>query len=424
MNITLTGVTGALNSGDQELCTGTIRLLHESFPTAQIRGIHRNPELQARHFPQVEWLPQIGASYSTYWAIRRCTNVLELGVAALGAACRHHDCRMLPKSARESYRALTEADLVVGCAGGWLEDHYVSIWTNLVHLSIATANGVPLVFAPQSIGPFNRKASSRLASLVLERAQGIATREQISFDYARAMGLGASNLRLFPDLALFAENADHEGASRLLHKLCGPDIPDLAGTTLMPWSFPGAADPVLEMARYLDKVEAVIRLLHERTGLKTFLMRQIRDDKGYQGDGGLLLKMAARTPECSILCPDYLEPALLRGVIARCQVFWGSRMHSNIFAATQRVPVVTVAYQHKAEGIMQMLGLGDYVVWIDSFQSEHLVDLIQTALAESDSLRAVLDSSFATILPQWEQLKIFIRESASGRPRSAEFPES
>ncbi len=413
VNITLVGVNGALNSGDQELCAGTIRLLRSVFPHARLQGIHRSPELQSRHFPEVEWLPQIGVSYSQNRFLRRWTNATGIGAAAVGAALHLRSGYGLPSEARTSYQAIATADLVVGCAGGWLEDHYVSIWTNLVHLAIATANRVPVFFAPQSIGPFSRPASRRLATWIFRRACGLAVREEISLDYARSMGLGGAKLRLFPDLALFAEQADHAGADALLTKICGSEIPPLAGTTLMPWSFPGSANPADEMTRYLDKVERVTRLLFQRTGMKTLFLRQIRDDKGYRGDGGLLEQMASRTRDCSIVCPDYLEPALLRGMIARCQAFWGSRMHSNIFAATQRVPVVTVAYQHKAEGIMKMLGLGDQVVWIDSFQPEVLVGLIEDALRQHPAIARHLDEKFCALQAEWPQLQEFLRNSVA-----------
>jgi len=416
VKISLLGVNGALNSGDQELCSGTIRLVREVFPETWLRGIHRNPELQARHFPEVEWFRQIGVSYSANRFIKRLANLGGMAAAAGLAAVRMRSGLGLPPEARVAYRAVAGADLVVACAGGWLEDHYVSIWTNLVHLAIATAHGVPIFFAPQSIGPFNRAAARQLAKWVFRRACGITVREEISLDYLRGMGFAGDGVRLFPDLALFAQDADHAGAGELFVRLCGSDPPALTGTTLMPWSFPGSADPAAEMARYLDKVEATTRLLHQRTGMKTLFLRQIREDRGYQGDGALLQQMAARTRDCAIVCPDYLEPPLLRGMIARCRAFWGSRMHSNIFAASQRVPVVTVAYQHKAEGIMRMLGLGDYVVWIDSFEPAQLVGLIEDALARREPLAAHLDARFLELQDQWGVLREFLRECVSQTP--------
>jgi colanic acid/amylovoran biosynthesis protein len=225
------------------------------------------------------------------------------------------------------------------------------------------------------------------------------------------MGVNTDKVQLFPDLALFNSEIDATGAEFVLSQLCDGSIPRLAGTTLMPWSFPGTANPKAEMARYLDKIASVIRLFHARTGIKTLLLRQIRDDRGFRGDGHLIDEMAKRLPAETVCSPEYLEPPLLRGVIARCEVFWGSRMHSNIFAATQRVPVVTVAYQHKAQGIMQMLGLGDNVVWIDSFEPIDLVDRIDAALANVNNIRDTLDSNFSKIEPQWNQLVRFFREA-------------
>jgi len=247
MNIILVGVNGALNSGDQTLCSATLRLLREIYPGAHLSGVHRNPDLQARHFPDVEWLPQIGASFSNNTIRRRFTNLHGLGTTAVHVALRSSSGAALPAAWRHTYQSIARADLVVGCAGGWLEDHYVSIWTNLIHLSIATNNHVPVFIAPQSIGPFRHMLSRRLAGRVLRNAAGVAAREEISQGYARDLEVPEKKLRVFPDLALFEQEADYAEADELIDRLCGPNIPPMTGTTLMPWSFPGSSNPSLEL---------------------------------------------------------------------------------------------------------------------------------------------------------------------------------
>lgn len=231
-------------------------------------------------------------------------------------------------------------------------------------------------------------------------------------EQAKELGVNESRLRLFPDLALFEQSADHEQAEALLRRLCGSDVPPLGGTTIMPWSFPGSSNPAADLNDYLSKVANTAKLVYQKTGLKTLFLRQIRDARGHKGDGELVQKVAAMAGDCGIFAPDYLEPALLRGVIARCQVFWGTRLHSNIFAATQRVPVVAIAYQHKAEGIMNMLGMGEFVVRIDDFQSDGLAQLIAEVVQQREKWRGVLDQKFAKIQPEWEQLKAFLVHSA------------
>lgn len=411
VQIIIVGVNGALNSGDQALCSATTRLVEQAFPGARVLGVHRNPELQGRFFPSVDWLQQIGGSYSTGRMARRFTNLFGLGIAAAHLTVRRHHCWLLPRQFRRTYQAIAGADLVIGCAGGWLEDHYVSIWTNLVHLSIAAAQGVPIFIAPQSIGPFRHRLTRTVAKKVLSGAAGVAVREEISLAQARDLGVPECRLRLFPDLALFEDDADEHQADSLLRQLCGPEPPKLAGTTVMPWSFPGSRDPSAEFERYIGKVETTARMLFQRTGIKTLLLRQIRDDRGFTGDRELVQRVAARTKDCAVPCPEYLEPPVLRGVIARCGAFWGSRMHSNIFAVTQGVPVVTIAYQHKAEGIMRMLGLGDYVVSISDFQPSDLVDLITRAIARRRELREMVSRRLCALQAEWGNLKRFLVES-------------
>ncbi|NJP07613.1 MAG: hypothetical protein HC837_19340 [Chloroflexaceae bacterium] len=68
----------------------------------------------------------------------------------------------------------------------------------------------------------------------------------------------------------------------------------------------------------------------------------------------------------------------------------GTRMHSNIFALTNGVPVVAIGYRHKTMGMMEMLGLERYVIDIAQVDSNTLTALLQAAWNEHATLRAQL----------------------------------
>lgn len=51
-------------------------------------------------------------------------------------------------------------------------------------------------------------------------------------------------------------------------------------------------------------------------------------------------------------------------------------MHSNIFATSMKVPTVAIAYEKKTNGIMETVGLQDYLVEIDEITFEDLMGKI------------------------------------------------
>lgn len=408
--IVLVGVTGALNSGDHALCAAVIRFLREIYPTATLLGIHRDPELQESYFPDVSWLRQIGASNAPNRIKRRMRNLAGLGTAALKSAMRHKTTAWLGACDRPAYEALCAADLVVPCPGGWLEDNHISIWANLVHLNVATAHGVPVFFAPQSIGPFRKACSRRAAARVFSQSKGIALRDQISEDYVRCeLAVRNVPLKTFPDMAFYENEADQAAADVVLGKITGGTVCRLAGTTVLEWSFPGASDSRRALREYLAKVAETARELFCRHQIKTVFLRQIRDAEGYQGDRSIIVGFRSQIGEAGFVCEDFLDPQVLRGVIRRCEVFWGTRLHANIFAMTQFVPVVGIAYQHKTEGIMRMMGQGEYVVQIDRFTVPELIAKIELALVRKAEIVATLATKFGDIQRQRVELGQFLQ---------------
>lgn len=409
--IVLVGVTGVLNSGDHALCAAVIRFLREVYPTAELFGIHRDCALQQGYFPDVCWLRQIGASNAANRIKRRMRNLAGLGTAALKNALSHKSSVWLGRCDRPAYEALCTADLVVACPGGWLEDNHISIWANLVQLNVATAHGVPVFFAPQSIGPF-RKAWSRWAAVRLfSQSKGIALRDPISEDYVRCeLAVRNVPLKTFPDMAFYENEADQAAADVVLRRTTGGALCRLAGTTVLEWSFPGAADPRNALQEYLGKVAETVWELFRRRQIKTLFLRQIRDAEGYEGDRAIIARFRSQIGEAGFVCEDFLDPQVLRGVIRRCEVFWGTRLHANIFAMTQLVPVVGIAYQHKTEGIMRMMGQGEYVVSIDRFTVPDLIAKIELALERKAEIVATLATKFEELQRLRAELGQFLEQ--------------
>ena len=98
-----------------------------------------------------------------------------------------------------------------------------------------------------------------------------------------------------------------------------------------------------------------------------------------------LAEMLSPKVEWHVLSGDY-HPGEIKALISKCDVFCGSRMHSNIAALSMCKPTVAISYSHKTPGIMRACGLEDLVSPIDSTTTESLSALVDRAFTEGETI--------------------------------------
>ena len=86
--------------------------------------------------------------------------------------------------------------------------------------------------------------------------------------------------------------------------------------------------------------------------------------RSFDGDdriaADLILERLADRTGTYVLRGDY-SPAEYKGVLKRCELFVGGRMHAVIGAVSAGTPAAIMQYSHKASGVREMLDLAEYV---------------------------------------------------------------
>ena len=77
--------------------------------------------------------------------------------------------------------------------------------------------------------------------------------------------------------------------------------------------------------------------------------------------------------------------------------FVGTRMHSNIFATSMAVPTTAIAYEKKTNGIMETVGLQNYVVEINDITAEELYNKVEDMIINEKKIRIQLSSKINDI---------------------------
>jgi colanic acid/amylovoran biosynthesis protein len=86
---------------------------------------------------------------------------------------------------------------------------------------------------------------------------------------------------------------------------------------------------------------------------------------------------------------DY-TPDILKGIIGRCKLYMGARMHANIAALTSGIPTLAIAYSHKTDGIMQLYDQSEYVCDIATLDRDRLASCFARLHENRESISRTL----------------------------------
>lgn len=258
------------------------------------------------------------------------------------------------------------ADAVVLVPGGYLigrRPDLTACWESASAALLASRLGKPLLSAPISAGPFKGSLNRRVAQLALRGASPIQLREHHSMQALLDLGVPAEALRTYTDLA-FALRDHPERARTEWRERIRATKSLRVGVSVRGFQFPESAHPAKAKAAYVRAMAALVRHIVEAHDGSVWFMPQSNQDRRDIYFAEEIAREAAVFGPVHFVDDD-LNPWQLKSLYGSCDLFVGVRMDANIFAITSLVPTLAIAYQHKTSGIMEAMGLGEWVIPID-----------------------------------------------------------
>ena len=84
------------------------------------------------------------------------------------------------------------------------------------------------------------------------------------------------------------------------------------------------------------------------------------------------------------------KPELLRAAYGQMDLFIATRLHSGIFAIQMGVPTLFIGYLHKTRGLMEMLGMEEWMLEIGDVTEEVLWHKLEALWLCRDAVRSML----------------------------------
>ncbi len=312
--------------------------------------------------------------------------------------------RCLPNDIASFLKALEGVDVVVIGGGPLKESGQMLEWS--MRVAIAKSLGKKIMVYGCGIGPLHSAQVRQHVAQILRLADRITLRDAIAVKNAIELGIPADRITLAADPAMglliplvnFAgRNAEPLTIGVSLRRLSKHYAP--TGRTIEATRQESAFHEAIKhtMRRILQTNEAHVALVPMALRGKDddrVVLRQLQTELGHD-------------PRISLI-DHYASPAALLEHFRGFDFFVAMRFHSAVFAILSGVPLVAIDYDSrggKTTGLMEAMGLSEFVLNITDATPERLWTLVNAGLSQ----RAAIAGRIAQKLPALRD-----RERANG----------
>ena len=291
---------------------------------------------------------------------------------------------LLGSLGQKTIHAYETADVVVSAPGGpYFGDLYIGHEAvHWLYVWIAKLHRVPAMLYATSAGPFHKKWANPFRRYTYRCFSRLYVREEISAGHIRGLFAGRRhgvNIEVSIDSALQVAIAPQERQHA---------DAQLIVVSAIHWPYPNDPSPQLRQKEYDTAVIEAVKIFAESRPTHVVFVPQLY---GSMHRDTPYLEALARLLPANISCEvlsDTKSSNEQRALFAAADWVIAGRYHPAVFAVSAAVPVLCIAYEHKATGVLQAAGVPDAVMSID----EVTVEVVQAKARELLAARADLSA--------------------------------
>lgn len=300
---------------------------------------------------------------------------------------------------KESLKVYSEADIIISCGGGYLNDNGgYSFLGCLFDIYLAVILKKPIMLFAQSIGPFRINILKIVARKVIDNVDVITLRDKISKEFLDDIQIKKPKIKVTADAALLLPIIKKDRVEKIFEDENIPLNKPLVTITVKPWHFPTSKKPEFKKKEYLESlknltkhvikdyncfvlfipmdIDPISKSLNNNSIFRKIVKKVFkklikRVTKHYWSEKELLrddLKDLMVLDEVALLNEGY-QPSEIKSIINESKVHIATRMHSSIYAVSQNIPVLGIAYEPKMSSFLESLNQNEFIFLIDKLDS-------------------------------------------------------
>ncbi len=191
----------------------------------------------------------------------------------------------------------------------------------------------------------------------------------------------------YPDLAFYLEN----GTITKQYLIEYFDIPldkKIVAITMRPYRFPDKKDPETAYKVFQNEMKKFICWLAKHNYMP-LIVEHTFAITSHENDGDCIKEVINGLDEkiYRLLSDRSMNCRQLKSVYGSCDYIIGTRFHSLIFSLSNKVPGIAISYDgYKSVGIMQDIGLGEYVLDINDVTARELENKFERLIANQQEI--------------------------------------
>jgi len=371
-----------LNTGDTGIVLAQIQYFRKHFPNLEISLTSRTPEIDQKFYNSM--------GIKVFSALIPSPSISVGGIQKIKYILKN---LINLKAKINLIREIKESDLVISSGGGYFYTYRKILpgpmfFQNLLHVGLARLLNKPIIFFPQSFGPFNNSLSLKLIKKVLQSSNVIKVfvRENTSYELLlNILDTGyQKKVELCPDMAFYLNRELHQ---RYIDKQYLNLPKPILAITLREWCFPevkSKQDKLAKREAYLDTLINISKIFINQFRGSVVVFPQVRGPGIIEDDRKItdefknrLKKLVINKNILFIKLDDIISPSKIINILSQTDIIIATRFHSAIFALMSGVPVISITYQPKSKGIMKLLELEHFCLNITDIQVKEILRLIK-----------------------------------------------
>ena len=368
MRYLISGYYGEKNAGDEAILAGILQEVGRRDPQARFTVLSFNPEDTERRHGEGRQLEAISTSLRSPARLRAAMRAADLLISGGGSFLHEADFELHGKSFWFRQGKLRPIP------------YFLSIVT------LAKAQGLPVMWYAQGLGPLHTHSARRLVARAASAAQAVTWRDPASARLAYEIGVRGVVQEVVPDpaYALVPSSTSQAEAELLSHGLA-----DRRYLAVCPRPWLGRTGYLAGLGQALDEAVAGLDV-----DILLVPFHEIQDPPVCEA----LAARPALAGRARVL-PPVDSPALLAAILGRAELVIAMRLHSGILAATAGSPAVTVDYDPKTKAFATQTRQSPWSVPVDELEtgSTGLLDAVMQTLGELPARRAALARAVAPL---------------------------